>query len=48
MDPASRAEYQFGLTGLTSRTKWVMTPGPKKFVDGEDAKKFMKSIKIKE
>jgi len=25
-----------------------MTPGPKKFVDGEDAKKFMKSIKIKE
>jgi len=25
-----------------------MTPGRKKFVDGEDAKKFMKSIKIKE
>jgi hypothetical protein len=54
--PARDVDLEVAGLGIY-RTKWVMTPGgfvqlvvagPKEFVDGAEAKKFMESMKIKD
>lgn len=54
--PAREVDLEVAGLGIY-RTKWVMTPeafvqivvaGPKEFVDGAEAKKFMESLKIKD